>query len=77
MSYKTTRLLTLRQIIGSQGSRDPAETKPIIPVSRATWWRGVATGRFPPPVEGLGGHTRYWREADITKLLRSDGGAKS
>ncbi|WLC16276.1 helix-turn-helix transcriptional regulator [Bradyrhizobium diazoefficiens] len=39
-----------------------------IPVSRATWWAGIKSGRFPAPLS-LGGRLRVWREEDIRKLI--------
>ena len=41
-----------------------------IPVSRATWWAGVKTGRFPQAVK-LGPRTTCWRAADIDRLIAS------
>jgi predicted DNA-binding transcriptional regulator AlpA len=42
----------------------------LIPVSPATWWRGVKTGRFPKPrkLPG-GGRASFWTVSDIRKLL--------
>ena len=55
-------LLTLREIIRSPGG--PASGLPgtpgFIPVSKATWWRGVKDGRFPKPVKHPGLSTTYW-----------------
>ena len=42
----------------------------IYPVSRATWWAGVKTGRFPRPVK-LGPRTTAWRLSDVDKLVAS------
>ena len=39
----------------------------LIPVSRATWYRGVKKGHFPKPVK-LGSNTPGWRAADIVAL---------
>lgn len=39
----------------------------LIPVSRATWWKGVREGRFPKSVK-LGCCT-FWRVEDIRKLI--------
>ena len=41
-----------------------------VPVSRATWWAGVKTGRFPQAVK-LGPRTTCWRAADIDHLIAS------
>jgi prophage regulatory protein len=39
-----------------------------IPVGRSTWWAGVKSGRFPPPVK-LGPRTTAWRVEDIRALI--------
>lgn len=44
-----------------------------IPVSKSTWWAGVKSGRFPPPVK-LGPRTTAWRVADIRALIQALGG---
>jgi prophage regulatory protein len=41
--------------------------KPLIPVSRSTWWAGVASGRYPKPIKLSEGVT-VWRVADIDAL---------
>jgi len=40
----------------------------VIPVSRATWWAGIKSGRFPQPVK-LGPNTTAWRVQDIRTLI--------
>lgn len=40
----------------------------IFPVSRSTWWAGVASGRFPKPVR-LGPRTPAWRVEDVRLLI--------
>jgi len=42
----------------------------LLPVSRSTWWEGVKTGRFPPPLRMPGGKITFWRKRDILELLR-------
>jgi predicted DNA-binding transcriptional regulator AlpA len=42
------------------------------PVSRASWWAGVASGRFPRPVK-LGPRTTAWRVSDLRTLLKEIG----
>ena len=51
----------LSSILGPQGP---------IPVGRSTWWAGVKTGRFPPPVK-LGPRTTAWKVEDIRKLIET------
>lgn len=40
----------------------------VMPVSKSTWWAGVASGRFPKPVK-LGPRTTAWRVSEIRALL--------
>ena len=54
--------LRLKQIIGDPYAEPPIPA--VIPVSKSTWWAGVANGRFPKPVK-LGPRTTAWRAADI------------
>jgi len=44
------------------------EVLALIPVSPATWWRGVRAGRFPAAVK-LGVRTTAWRAEDIRDLI--------
>jgi prophage regulatory protein len=39
-----------------------------IPVSKSTWWAGVASGRYPKPVK-LGPRITAWRVHDLLKLM--------
>jgi len=48
----------------------------FIPVSEATWWRGVKEGRFPSPVK-LGPRTTAWRVEEIRNLIKELGDSKS
>jgi prophage regulatory protein len=62
-----TGFLRLKQVIG-----DPKKgTPPLIPVSAATWWNGVKSGRFPKSVK-LGGVTA-WRVEDIRQWIEQQG----
>lgn len=58
----------VHQIIGCARRGIPA----IIPVSRATWWAGVASGRFPAGVL-LGPRTRAWSVESIRALVAEMG----
>lgn len=44
----------------------------LVPVSRATWWKGVRNGNFPKPVK-LGPRTTCWRASDVLALIESLG----
>jgi prophage regulatory protein len=61
-----TGYLRLRQIIGNPKADPPVP--PLIPVSRSTWWVGVASGRFPQPLKLSPGVT-VWRAEDIRALI--------
>ena len=50
----------LKQILAPSGP---------IPVSRATWWAGVKTGRYPQPTKMFGPGITAWDVADIRALL--------
>jgi predicted DNA-binding transcriptional regulator AlpA len=45
----------------------------LFPVSKSTWWAGIASGRFPAGVK-LSERTTAWRVEDIKKLLEKVGG---
>jgi len=64
-SIPQTGFLRLRQIVGDKTQGIP----PIIPVSKSTWWAGVASGKFPKPVK-LGPATTAWRAEDIQALVK-------
>lgn len=63
-----TGYLRLPQIIGRQSTATRAAVPAIIPVSKSTWWNGIATGRFPQPVK-LGPRATAWRVEDIRALV--------
>lgn len=58
--------IRLKQIVGDLNASPPVP--PIIPVSKATWWAGVKTGRYPKPVK-LGPRITAWHVDDIKKLI--------
>lgn len=84
-----TGYLRLSQIIGQsevteeqaasncKTGKGPKRARPgipaVIPVSPATWWAGVKTGRFPKGVKPFGGNTTMWRVEDIRALLAQSG----
>ena len=72
----STGFLRLRQIIGRRPSADDPQGIPaLVPVSRATWWQWVKTGRAPAAVR-LGPNTTAWRVEDIRALIQRMGGAE-
>lgn len=59
------RLLRLPEIIG-----DPHKSPPIpgiIPMSRSSWYRGIAADNIPRPLKI--GHRSYWRATDVYRLI--------
>jgi len=60
--------LRLKQIIGDRTADPPIPA--LIPLSKSTWWEGVRTGKFPPPVERpFGLSVTMWRVEDIVALI--------
>ena len=60
MALPETGFLRLKQVLA------------LIPVSKSTWWAGVATGRFPQPVR-LTPRTTAWRACDIQLAIEQLG----
>jgi predicted DNA-binding transcriptional regulator AlpA len=44
------------------------DVQKIYPVSRATWWRGVKDGRYPPALK-ITGRTTVWSELAVFALV--------
>jgi predicted DNA-binding transcriptional regulator AlpA len=59
------RLLRLKDIIGDKKTGVP----PIVPVSKSTWWAGVACNRYPQPVRHLGPRITAWIASEIYALV--------
>jgi prophage regulatory protein len=43
----------------------------IYPVSRASWYQGIKSGKYPQPVHLGGGRSSAWRVEDIRDLLKA------
>ena len=56
----------LPQIIGDLKATPPIP--PVIPVSKAAWWAGCKTGRYPAPIK-LSPRVTVWRVDDIRRLI--------
>ena len=61
-TYPEIGFLRLRDIFGDKNNPG------IIPVSRSSWYKGIAEGRYPKPVK-LGERISAWRIKDIRKLI--------
>lgn len=59
------RLLRIKDIVGDKTNGIP----PLIPISKSSWWAGVAEGKFPTPIK-LGARTTCWRETEVLALIR-------
>ena len=60
------RLMRLKHIIGYKKADPPI--KPIIPISKTAWWKGVAEGRYPQPIK-LSKKVTVWRADEIQELV--------
>ena len=47
----------------------------VIPVCRASWWKGVKSGRYPQGVK-LSERVTAWRAEDIRALIKQLGGGE-
>ena len=77
---RESQILLEREITAEEAERNralPNSTRPkrarpatsgLIPVSHATWWRGIKDGRYPQPVK-LGTRVTAWRVEDIRALI--------
>lgn len=59
-----SKFYRLRDIIGDRKQG----IAPIIPVSKASWYAGIAEGIYPKPVK-LSAKSSAWRECDIIALV--------
>ena len=62
-----TGFVRLSQILGDPKADPPI--KPLIPISRTTWWQGVREGRFPKPSKQFGCKIAAYRVEDVQALL--------
>lgn len=60
------RLLRLSQIIGDKEAKPPIPA--LIPISKATWYRGISEGRYPKGFR-IGTRCVAWRATDIDELI--------
>ena len=68
-----TGYLRIKQILGDPKAEPPIPA--VIPVSKSTWWAGVASGRYPKPVRSLGQRITAWRVEDIRALIEASNNA--
>lgn len=46
--------------------------KPLVSISRSTWWKWVAEGKAPQPLR-IGSRTTVWRKTDIDAFIAQSG----
>jgi len=70
-------LVRLNQIIGVRAKDKNGKlivppqytVAPVIPVSKSTWWKGIAEGIYPKPAKKFGLRCTCWDVKDIRKLF--------
>jgi hypothetical protein len=67
-----TGFMRLTEIVGRPTKRGQPPQPRLVPVSRSTWLKGVASGVYPQPVK-LGGRVTAWRVEDIRSLIQELG----
>ena len=67
----TTGYLRLHDIIGRPARNGKPAIPAIIPVSKSTWWLGVAASRYPKPTRALGKRITAWKVEDILALCEA------
>lgn len=68
---KQTGLMRIKTILGEPNATPP--TTPLICVSKSTWWKGVADGRYPQPVK-ISARCTAWKAAEIFAYIENLGG---
>jgi prophage regulatory protein len=58
------RLIRVKDICGCRKTGRQG----YLPISKSSWWAGVAEGKYPPPIK-LGARTTCWRESDVLALV--------
>ena len=76
LGLPATGFLRLHDIVGrparakGRHRRERPAIPAIFPVSRSTWWAGVRSGRYPPPIK-IGRRCTAWKVEDIRMLLEA------
>ena len=61
-------LLRVHDIVGRPARGDRPAIPALVPVCKATWWAGVASGRFPKGTK-LSPRVTVWRRSEIQRLI--------
>lgn len=67
-----TGYLRLNQIIGKPATKNSPAIPAILPISRSSFWKFVANGRFPAPTRALGERITAWRIEDVRAYLEAN-----
>jgi prophage regulatory protein len=70
MKMQVDRLIRLKEIVGNS----KAGIKGLLPISAASYWAGVKSGRYPQPVR-LGPKITAWRLSDVLALVHEGAAA--
>jgi prophage regulatory protein len=65
--FPTEGFVRVQRIIGDESKGH----EPFIPVSKANWWTGVKSGKYPQPIK-IGGIT-VWKAEDIRLFVEQQG----
>ena len=69
-SLPETGFLRISEIVNVPAKGNRPAKKGLIPVSAATWWRGVGT-RYPKPTKALGPNITAWAVEDLRTLIET------
>ena len=67
-----TGFIRVKNIIGKRESKNSPAIPAIIPVSRSTFFKMVAEGRFPAPTRLLGQRITAWRIEDVKNYIEAN-----
>jgi prophage regulatory protein len=62
--------------IGFVRLRSILAPKGPLPIGKSTWWAGIKTGEFPPPLK-LAKRISVWRVEDIRELIERVGSSRN
>ena len=63
-----------QRVLPQEGYLRLKEVLMLIPVSKSTWYKGIADGRYPKPTKKFGARITAWDVYDIRSLLERGAG---
>ncbi len=67
-----TGFIRVNSLIGKPETKNSPAIPAIIPVSRSTFWKMVADGKFPAPTRALGQRITAWRIEDVKAYIKAN-----